>query len=104
VVISNCVINLSADKTAVITEMFRVLKPGGRLGISDVVAENHLSEADRIQRGTYAGCIAGALSHEEYVDRLTNAGFTDVTVEYTHEVAPQMHGAIVKANKTRANN
>jgi arsenite methyltransferase len=104
VVISNCVINLSADKSAVITEMFRVLKPGGRLGISDVVAENHLSEADRIQRGTYAGCIAGALSHEEYVDKLTNAGFTDVTVEYTHEVAPQMHGAIVKANKQLASN
>jgi arsenite methyltransferase len=101
VIISNCVINLSADKDAVVGEMFRVLKPGGRLGISDVVAENHLSEADRIQRGSYAGCIAGALSNEEYVAKLTEAGFTDISVEYTHEVAPEMHGAIVKAVKSR---
>ncbi|MEC5150668.1 arsenite methyltransferase [Cryobacterium sp. GrIS_2_6] len=99
VIISNCVINLSADKTAVITEMFRVLKPGGRLGISDVVAEDHLSEQDRIERGSYAGCIAGALSHREYLDTLAGAGFTGISVEYTHEVAPEMHGAIVKAVK-----
>ena len=62
VVISNCVINLSTDKPAVIAEMFRVLTPGGRLGISDVVAEDHLSPADRAERGSYVGCIAGALS------------------------------------------
>ena len=99
VIISNCVINLSADKTAVITEMYRVLKPGGRLGISDVVAENHLSEQDRIERGSYAGCIAGALSHQEYLDALADAGFSDLSVEYTHEVAPGMHGAIVTAVK-----
>ncbi|MDY7526945.1 MULTISPECIES: arsenite methyltransferase [unclassified Cryobacterium] len=99
VIISNCVINLSADKTAVITEMFRVLKPSGRLGISDVVAEDHLSEQDRIERGSYAGCIAGALSHREYLDTLAGAGFTGISVDYTHEVAPDMHGAIVKAVK-----
>ena len=99
VIISNCVINLSADKNAVIAEMFRVLKPGGRLGISDVVAENHLSEQDRIERGSYTGCIAGALSHQEYLDALTAAGFADPSVEYTHVVAPEMHGAIVKAVK-----
>ncbi|TFC03334.1 arsenite methyltransferase [Cryobacterium sp. MDB2-33-2] len=99
VIISNCVINLSADKTAVITEMFRVLKPGGRLGISDVVAENHLSEHDRLERGSFAGCIAGALSHQEYLDTLAGAGFVDISVAYTHEVAPEMHGAIVKAVK-----
>lgn len=99
VIISNCVINLSADKTAVINEMYRVLKPGGRLGISDVVAEDHLSEQDRIQRGSYAGCIAGALSKQEYLDTLAQAGFVDISVEYTHEVAPEMHGAIVKAVK-----
>jgi arsenite methyltransferase len=99
VIISNCVINLSADKDAVVGEMFRVLKSGGRLGISDVVAENHLSEEDRVQRGSYAGCIAGALSNREYVDKLTEAGFTEISVEYTHEVAPEMHGAIVKAVK-----
>ncbi|GEP26030.1 MULTISPECIES: arsenite methyltransferase [Cryobacterium] len=99
VIISNCVINLSADKNAVIAEMFRVLKPGGRLGISDVVAENQLSAEDRIRRGSYTGCIAGALSHQEYLDALHQAGFADPSVLYTHEVAPEMHGAIVKAVK-----
>lgn len=99
VIISNCVINLSADKHAVISEMFRVLAPGGRVGVSDVVAEDHLSEADRISRGSYAGCIAGALSQGEYVGLLTDAGFTDVSIQFTHEVAPEMHAAIVKAVK-----
>ncbi|WP_370626799.1 methyltransferase domain-containing protein [Cryobacterium sp. PAMC25264] len=99
VIISNCVINLSADKNAVAREMFRVLAPGGRLGLSDVVAENQLSEAERIERGSYAGCIAGALSDQEYRVALGTAGFTDVGVEFTHEVAPQMHGAIIKAVK-----
>ncbi len=99
VIISNCVINLSADKSAVAREMFRVLAPGGRLGLSDVVAENQLSEAERIERGSYAGCIAGALSDEEYRVALTAVGFTDISVEFTHEVAAQMHGAIIKAVK-----
>jgi SAM-dependent methyltransferase len=99
VVISNCVINLSSDKPAVIREMFRVLKPGGRIGVSDVVAENHLSPAQRAERGSYVGCIAGALSIAEYEAELTAAGFTDVTVQLTHEVADEMHGAIVKAVK-----
>jgi arsenite methyltransferase len=99
VVISNCVINLSADKPAVMREMFRVLKPGGRIGVSDVVAENHLSPAQRAERGSYVGCIAGALSIAEYEAELATAGFTDVSVELTHEVAEEMHGAIVKAVK-----
>ena len=99
VIISNCVINLSADKNAVITEMFRVLKPGGRLGISDVVAEDHLSEPERLQRGSFSGCIAGALSSAEYRALLDAAGFVDISVGHTHEVAPEMHGAIVKAVK-----
>jgi len=99
VIISNCVINLSADKNAVITEMFRVLKPGGRLGISDVVAEDHLSEPERLQRGSFSGCIAGALSSAEYRGLLAAAGFIDISVDHTHEVAPEMHGAIVKAVK-----
>jgi arsenite methyltransferase len=102
VIISNCVINLSADKKAVMAEMFRVLKPGGRLGISDVVAENHLSVTDREDRGSLTGCIAGALSNEEYLDALAAAGFVGASVEYTHEVAAEMHGAIVKANKPAA--
>ena len=99
VVISNCVINLSTDKSAVIAEMFRVLTPGGRLGISDVVAEDQLSPAERAERGSYVGCIAGALSRTEYVEGLTAAGFVDPEVVFTHEAAPGMHGAIVRAVK-----
>ena len=99
VVISNCVINLSADKPAVLAEMFRVLKPGGRIGISDVVAEDHLTPQMRAERGSYVGCIAGALSRTEYLDGLTAAGFTDADVTFTHEAAPGMHGAIVRATK-----
>jgi arsenite methyltransferase len=99
VVISNCVINLSVDKPAVLTEMARVLKPGGRVGVSDVVAEDHLTSDERAERGSYVGCIAGALSRSEYVAGLEAAGFEDVSVEFTHEVADGMHGAIVKATK-----
>ena len=102
VVISNCVINLSADKPAVLAEMFRVLVPGGRIGISDVVAEDHLSAAERAERGSYVGCIAGALSRQEYLDGLATVGFTDATVEFTHEVAEGMHGAIIRATKADA--
>jgi arsenite methyltransferase len=101
VVISNCVVNLSVDKPAVLTEMARVLKRGGRIGISDVVAEDRLSPDERAQRGSHVGCIAGALSRGEYVAGLEGAGFTDVSVEFTHEVAEGMHGAIVKATRGR---
>jgi arsenite methyltransferase len=101
VVISNCVINLSTDKPAVLTEIARVLKPGGRIGISDVVAEDRLSPEERADRGSYVGCIAGALSKAEYEAGLEATGFERVSVEFTHEVADGMHGAIVKAVKTR---
>ena len=100
VVISNCVINLSVDKPAVLAEIARVLKPGGRGGVSDVVVEDHLSAAYRAERGSYCGCVAGALSKGEYIAGLEAAGFDQVAVEFTHEVADGMHGAIVKAVMT----
>jgi arsenite methyltransferase len=102
VVISNCVINLSVDKPAVLTEIARVLKRGGRIGISDVVAEDRLSTAERADRGSYVGCIAGALSKGEYEVGLEAAGFDEISVEFTHQVADGMHAAIVKAIKTRS--
>jgi SAM-dependent methyltransferase len=99
VVISNCVINLSTDKPAVLAEMFRVLVPGGRIGISDVVAEDHLSPADRAAAGSYAGCIAGALSRSEYLDGLAAAGFSGASVTFTSQAAPGLHAAIIRADK-----
>jgi SAM-dependent methyltransferase len=99
VIISNCVINLASDKQAVFTEMNRVLKSSGRIGVSDVVAANELSPEQRAERGSYVGCIAGALSFEEYDSGLRQAGFTDINVSPTHEVGDGMFAAIVKATK-----
>jgi arsenite methyltransferase len=99
VVISNCVVNLSTDKPAVLAEVARVLRPGGRIGISDVVAEDRLDAYARSERGSFVGCIAGALSKGEYEQGLRKAGFTDVSVTFTHEVVDGMHAAIVHAIK-----
>jgi arsenite methyltransferase len=102
VVISNCVINLSVDKPAVFAETFRVLKPGGRLGITDVVAEDHLSAEDRAERGAWVGCIAGALTKAEYETELAVAGFADISVSFTHPVGDGLHSAIIKAIRPAA--
>jgi arsenite methyltransferase len=99
VVISNCVVNLSPDKPRVLREAFRVLQPGGRVGISDIVAEDRLTPEERAERGTYVGCIAGALAKGEYERELAAAGFVEISVEFTHEVADGIQSAIVKAIK-----
>ena len=99
VIISNCVINLSADKGAVFAEMQRVLRPGGRIGISDIVADDALTPDERAERGSWVGCIAGALSVTEYTEGLEAAGFADITLTPTHDVAEGMHSMIVRATR-----
>lgn len=99
VVISNCVINLSVDKPKVLREAYRVLKAGGRFGVSDVVFEEGLSAEQRAERGSYTGCVAGALSMEEFRSGLEAAGFTDISIAPTHLVADRTHSAIIKAVK-----
>ena len=99
VVISNCVINLASDKAAVFAEIARVLKPGGRVGVSDVVADDLLTPEQRAERGTYVGCIAGALSFREMRDGLRRVGLTDVEVVPTHQITEGMHSAIIRATK-----
>ncbi|HEX2241304.1 MAG TPA: methyltransferase domain-containing protein, partial [Actinomycetota bacterium] len=99
VVISNCVINLSTDKQSVFNEMARVVRPGGRVGVTDVVSSDSLSPEQRAERGSHVGCIAGALSFGEYEAGLREAGFIDVSISPTHAVADGMFSAIVKASK-----
>jgi len=99
VIISNCVINLSPDKPAVFAEMFRVLRPGGRIGVSDVVTDDRLTDAERAERGSYVGCIAGALAISVYEQGLRDTGFTDVSITTTETVGDGVHSAIIKAIK-----
>jgi SAM-dependent methyltransferase len=99
VVISNCVLNLSADKPQVLREVFRVLVPGGRVGICDVVANVVVPVEERVRIGQGVGCVAGALSRSEYLSELAAAGFTDTDVTFTHQVAQGMNGATIRALK-----
>ncbi len=99
VVISNCVINLSADKARVFAEMFRVIRPGGRIGVSDIVAANDLTPEERSEQGSYVNCIAGALSFAEYEAGLRSTGFAELDITATHEVEDGMFATIVKATK-----
>ncbi len=99
VVISNCVINLSVDKPAVFAEMHRVLRSGGRIGITDIVAGDSITAEERAERGSWVGCIAGALSYSEFSAQLEASGFGDISLEPTHQVAEGMDSVIVRATK-----
>src|SRR4029079_12572585 len=99
VVISNCVINLSGDKPQVFREAARVLKPGGRFAVSDVIADAGMDEATRADMAAWTGCIAGALTEEAFRAALADAGLVDVEVHPTHRVHEHAGSAIVRARK-----
>jgi arsenite methyltransferase len=100
VVISNCVINLAADKRNVLAEAARVLRPGGRFAVSDVIADPAMDEATRADMELWTGCVAGALTRREFERALTDAGLTDVEIRETHRVHEHASSAIVRATKT----
>jgi SAM-dependent methyltransferase len=99
VVISNCVINLSADKPRVLAEAFRVLRPGGRLGVSDVIAEQGFDPALLTEAEQWAGCVNGTLTQRDYRALLEDAGFTGISIVPTSDAAPGLHSAIIQAAK-----
>lgn len=98
VVISNCVINLAPDKAPVFSEMARVLRPGGRVAVSDVVLDDEAPEPDPTNLQEWAECGAGGLRYSNYLKMLADAGFRDISIEFTHDVGPGMHGAAVRAS------
>jgi SAM-dependent methyltransferase len=99
VVISNCVINLSAEKPKVLAEAARVLKPGGRFAVSDILADEDMDEAVRADIAQWAGCIAGALTRSEFERALADAGLVDVEITETHRVHDSAGSAIIRARK-----
>jgi SAM-dependent methyltransferase len=99
VVISNCVINLAADKRKVLAEVARVLQPGGRLAVSDVIADPDMDDATRADMAAYTGCIAGALTEDDYGAALVAAGLVDIEIRDTHRVHEHARSAIIRARK-----